>query len=488
MANGSVFSTRIELNNVDGTLKSLKDLGDVFGEAGKIGKETSQFLNKFLNDLESNAKNAATALKNMKAPKSLQEAFERQLSHNNLKKVNNQVDELRKTFKKIESQGSLKKIFDWWVKISKKIKDALSLSRLFFMTQLAGSAKRAVESALSFGAGVNSDAVAAGASNTSVRNLRAFEFAADMWGASMDKSTLVEFTQALGDASKQDAFAALGLNSESLKKKDGANALMETLSSIDKAVKGFGGYDNMGAKAALQPMVEKLGLQWDQIKGLSNSGHLAGMTSEYNRRKGEDNRSYSAFGAFEREWKRFSQSVTDLWENVMTLILPTLNATIGELKKFFKNSKGLAQTKFVDTIKRTLNGIVKWVQEGGLEKMINAIDKVFGWLPKLATAFGYLFDFIGWLIENIGQLIEWIKKFVQNPGQVLKETMMDAVGGVGNLASSAWESTKNGVKNLWPWGKKTEVTVENHTDGTYVNTTVTSNDGQLMQQAVNGAK
>lgn len=474
-SDGVVYSAKIELNNTSSVLKALQNIKDTFQDYETAGSHASKMVNDYLGKLADSAKNAAQSLANVKLPKDLKDAAALQKQKNQLTEIAKNVDRLREAFKSPQMSSPLRKVLDFWSKIAKKIKESLSLSRLFYLTQLAGAAKQVAQKMFNFGNGVTSDQSVARATNSSVRNVRAFDYAADMWGMNIDKSNIAMLSEALSDSTKQGNLANLGLDVDKLKAMDGADAFVDALQSIDKSIRASGGYDDMGSQDIYKEALSALGVDWNTMKGAA----VGNFTNEYQSRKAEDTRDYEGFGSFERSWKRLTQSFDDLWEGALQQLLPIFQSAVTKLRGFFKSAKGVFSQENIQKVKKFIDGIVDKLGSNDFD-----IDTI---LSKI-IAFG----------EGVWSIVEFFSSGVKK----LQAAWNSLLGGIDNFILGLYEGVRQIpiIGQALPEFKRAEedtllkkygfnLEVNNNIDastGKSVTTTkVTDSSGNLIQAAVN---
>lgn len=295
-----------------------------------------------------------------------------------------------------------KKFYDTLRKSVDKLKEMAGSMRLIKTYAAIQIARGLWDKMTNFSDNANANKRDARAMNSSVKNIRAIDFAFDRWGSSFDRSHASEVQNSLSDTSKWGAFGSLGINVDKinqLKKLDGADAFMRVVEDVIKRVNEFGGFDNETSKNALSEHINSLGLNWEELKAINDIGFNK-INNTYEERKRTDPRNYTAFEAFERTKKDFVQTLDDVWEGLVSKFLPAVNALSEAITKVYKSfSQYLSRSDAINKLSKSLE---KWGQT--FADKIKKID--------FEALFKSVADFIVDIPNKIKAFWEAIKSFI----------------------------------------------------------------------------
>lgn len=192
--------------------------------------------------------------------------------------------------------------------------------------------------------------VGAASLRTNAKNLRIFEQASEMSGIGFDKQDVASFQSSLADPEKHGSLVGLGLDPEQLKKMDGVQAFIQAQKAIRKQVQNFGGWESEGATAALKPMVEDIGLNYDDVRGQDK--FLGEFLKIFEERQKKDRYDDSGMAEFEKTWNRMKAGLEDVTNKLFSMAVPLL-------------------TKLVDRLMGWLEAFTNWVESSTLIKYMS---------------------------------------------------------------------------------------------------------------------
>lgn len=192
--------------------------------------------------------------------------------------------------------------------------------------------------------------VGAASLRTNAKNLRIFEQASEMSGIGFDKQDVASFQSSLADPEKHGSLVGLGLDPEQLKKMDGVQAFIQAQKAIRKQVQNFGGWESEGATAALKPMVEDIGLNYDDVRGQDK--FLGEFLKIFEERQKKDRYDDSSMAEFEKTWNRMKAGLEDVTNKLFSMAVPLL-------------------TKLVDKLMGWLEAFTNWVESSTLIKYMS---------------------------------------------------------------------------------------------------------------------
>lgn len=252
---------------------------------------------------------------------------------------------------KMNPFGFLSKAYDQFMKIYDKIKEMSKGS-----TSLNISAK---------------------GMRTTAKNLTNFEKAYELVG--FDRSVISDITNAIDGGALGD-LAAIGLDSEELKKLDGIEAFFKIYEAAQKFAQNMGGTESVAAKQVLGNL-ENISSAFS-VQSLRGTNKEYAESKEYYRElQGKDKSDWKAMSDFEKSWTKLSHSFGNLANLVAAKLAPAL-------------------TKLTNVLKNVIDTFVEWLDNGPLEKFVAAWNSFVDWIieviknpkkmlwdaPKAATA------------------------------------------------------------------------------------------------------
>lgn len=215
--------------------------------------------------------------------------------------------------------------------------------------------------------------VGASSLRTSSKNLRVFEQASEMTGIGFDKQDVSSFQSALADPNKHGSLVGLGLDPEQLKKMDGIQAFIKAQKSIRSQVQAFGGWDSEGATSALKPMLEDIGLNYDDVRGQDK--FLDNFLKVFEERQKNDKYDDKSMTEFEKTWNRMKAGLDDVVNKLFSIAVPLLTKLVdklmGWLEAFTNWMENSSLIKYLSNTKEVLSDISKTSEE-----VLSGISKV----------------------------------------------------------------------------------------------------------------
>lgn len=235
---------------------------------------------------------------------------------------------------KMNPFGFLSKAYDQFMKIYDKIKE---LSK-----------------------GSTSLGITAKGMRTTAKNLTNFEKAYELVG--FDRSVISDITNAIDGGALGD-LAAIGLDSEALKKLDGIEAFFKVYEAAQKFAQNMGGTESVAAKQVLGNL--------ENISSAFSVQSLRGTRKEYAESKEyyrelqrKDKSDPKAMSDFEKAWTQLSHSFGNLVNLVAGKLAPAL-------------------TKLAKVLKGVIDTFVEWLDNGPLEKFVAAWNKFINWIIEI---------------------------------------------------------------------------------------------------------
>lgn len=248
-----------------------------------------------------------------------------------------------------------------------------------------------LEKAYDVASGSSRREVGAASLRTNAKNLRIFEQASEMSGIGFDKQDVAAFQSSLADPNKHGSLVGLGLDPEQLKGMDGVQAFIKAQRAIRKQVKSFGGWESEGATAALKPMIEDLGLNYDDVRGQDK--FLDGFLKIFEERQKKDRYDDSSMAAFEKTWNRMKAGLEDVTNKLFSIAVPLLTKLVdklmGWLDAFTQWLESSTLIKYLSKPSEVLedaSGVVDSVISKGKDVYNNVVDSVSGALDSIAKS------------------------------------------------------------------------------------------------------
>lgn len=353
------------------------------------------------------------------------------------KKVDKPVSKLRKAFNVV--LAPLRKMNDLMKGFLNKLKNAVGSARLLRTYMTIQLARGIWDKATNFSDMANLNKKDSHAMNSSVKNIRAIDYAFDLWGSEFNRSAASAFQNNLSDVSKWGSYGALGISSEriqELKGMDGSDAFMQGLQDVIKRVNDFGGFDNETAKAALKGHIEDLGLNWEELKALNRNGRLNEINKTYEERKRADHRDYSGFEKFERIKKGFIQTLDDIWEGLVSKLLPIVNIVVRVITKIAKSfSEYLSKSDVLNKLSKTLeeygNRFANWISK---IDFVSVFKSIVDFIVDIPAKIKRAIQFFQELLSGLGSIVSIFDK---EKGEKLQRLNPDYVKNKTNEANEA---------------------------------------------------
>lgn len=217
---------------------------------------------------------------------------------------------------------------------------------------------------------------------TTSKNLVNFEKAYELVG--FDRSVISDITKAIDGGALGD-LAAIGLDSEELKKLDGIEAFFKIYEAAQKFANNMGGTESVAA-------TQVMGLL-ENISSAFSVQSLRGTKEEYKESKayyrelqGKDKSDWKAMSDFEKSWTKLSHSFENLFNLVGGKLAPAL-------------------TKLTGAVGKVLDGFIAWLDSGPLERFV----KVWG------------------------EFIDWVVSIIKDPSKLVGDTKKGAVSFLSNF-------------------------------------------------------
>lgn len=235
---------------------------------------------------------------------------------------------------KMNPFGFLSKAYDQFMKIYDKIKE---LSK-----------------------GSTSLGIAAKGMRTTAKNLTNFEKAYELVG--FDRSVISDITNAIDGGALGD-LAAIGLDSEALKKLDGIEAFFKIYEAAQKFAQNMGGTEGVAAKQVLGNL-ENISSAFSVQSLRGTSKEYAESKKYYRELQRKDKSDPKAMSDFEKAWTQLSHSFGNLVNLVAGKLAPAL-------------------TKLAKVLKSVIDTFVEWLDNGPLEKFVAAWNKFIDWIIEV---------------------------------------------------------------------------------------------------------
>lgn len=368
---GAAFNTEIDLD------KSLSESSSLLGARSQM-KDKLRILEK-LNDAVKNF--VGSVSHGSRAAEGLDNAISKtgDAVGGLISKIDSFTERLQNIPEKnVLGQGSMvaklaSKAFNVAIKGAKALGIAIRLAiaplrLLFFLFKLIGSLNpfsllqsgvekltELLNKAYEVASGSSKRAVGAASLRTSSKNLRIFEQASEMTGIGFDKQDVGAFQSSLADPSKHGSLVGLGLDPEQLKKMDGIQAFIKAQKAIRKQVQSFGGWDSEGATSALKPMIEDIGLNYDDVRGQDK--FLNDFLKVFEERQKNDKYDDKSMAEFEKTWNRMKAGLDDVINKLFSIAVPLL-------------------TKLVDKLMGWLEAFTSWMENSSLIKYLSNTKEV----------------------------------------------------------------------------------------------------------------
>lgn len=235
---------------------------------------------------------------------------------------------------KMNPFGFLSKAYDQFMKIYDKIKE---LSK-----------------------GSTSLGITAKGMRTTAKNLTNFEKAYELVG--FDRSVISDITNAIDGGALGD-LAAIGLDSEALKKLDGIEAFFKIYEAAQKFAQNMGGTESVAAKQVLGNLENiSSALSVQSLRGTSKE--YAESKEYYRELQRKDKSDPKAMSDFEKAWTQLSHSFGNLVNLVAGKLAPAL-------------------TKLTKILKGVIDTFVEWLDNGPLEKFVAAWNSFVDWIIEI---------------------------------------------------------------------------------------------------------
>lgn len=235
---------------------------------------------------------------------------------------------------KMNPFGFLSKAYDQFMKIYDKIKE---LSK-----------------------GSTSLGIAAKGMRTTAKNLTNFEKAYELVG--FDRSVISDITNAIDGGALGD-LAAIGLDSEALKKLDGIEAFFKIYEAAQKFAQNMGGTESVAAKQVLGNL-ENISSAFSVQSLRGTSKEYAESKEYYRELQRKDKSDPKAMSDFEKAWTQLSHSFGNLVNLVAGKLAPAL-------------------TKLARVLKSVIDTFVEWLDNGPLEKFVAAWNSFVDWIIEV---------------------------------------------------------------------------------------------------------
>ena len=235
---------------------------------------------------------------------------------------------------KMNPFGFLSKAYDQFTKIYDKVKEMSKGS-----TSLSISAK---------------------GMRTTAKNLTNFEKAYELVG--FDRSVISDITNAIDGGALGD-LAAIGLDSEKLKKLDGIEAFFKIYEAAQKFARNMGGTESVAAKQVLGNL-ENISSAFS-VQSLRGTGEEYAESKKYYRElQRKDKSDPKVMSDFEKSWTQLSHSFGNLANLVAKALAPAL-------------------TKLAKVLKGVIDTFVEWLDNGPLEKFVAAWNSFVDWIIEV---------------------------------------------------------------------------------------------------------
>lgn len=195
---------------------------------------------------------------------------------------------------------------------------------------------------------------------TTAKNLTNFEKAYELVG--FDRSVISDITNAIDGGALGD-LAAIGLDSEELKKLDGIEAFFKIYEAAQKFANNMGGTESVAAKQVLGTL--------ENISSAFSVQSLRGTKEEYKESKayyrelqGKDKSDWKAMSDFEKSWTKLSHSFGNLVSLIAGKLAPAL-------------------IKLTSAVTKVLDSFVSWLDSGPLERFVKVWEEFFDWLVSV---------------------------------------------------------------------------------------------------------
>lgn len=235
---------------------------------------------------------------------------------------------------KMNPFGFLSKAYDQFMKIYDKIKE---LSK-----------------------GSTSLGITAKGMRTTAKNLTNFEKAYELVG--FDRSVISDITNAIDGGALGD-LAAIGLDSEALKKLDGVEAFFKIYEAAQKFAQNMGGTESVAAKQVLGNL-ENISSAFSVQSLRGTSKEYAESKKYYRELQRKDKSDPKAMSDFEKAWTRLSHSFGNLANLVAGRLAPAL-------------------TKLVGAVTKVLDSFINWLDSGPLERFVKVWEEFFEWIVSI---------------------------------------------------------------------------------------------------------
>lgn len=235
---------------------------------------------------------------------------------------------------KMNPFGFLSKAYDQFMKIYDKIKE---LSK-----------------------GSTSLGITAKGMRTTAKNLTNFEKAYELVG--FDRSVISDITNAIDGGALGD-LAAIGLDSEALKKLDGIEAFFKIYEAAQKFAQNMGGTESVAAKQVLGNL-ENISSAFSVQSLRGTSKEYAESKEYYRELQRKDKSDPKAMSDFEKAWTQLSHSFGNLANLVAGKLAPAL-------------------TKLAKVLKSVIDTFVEWLDNGPLEKFVAAWNSFVDWIIEV---------------------------------------------------------------------------------------------------------
>ena len=235
---------------------------------------------------------------------------------------------------KMNPFGFLSKAYDQFMKIYDKIKE---LSK-----------------------GSTSLGITAKGMRTTAKNLTNFEKAYELVG--FDRSVISDITNAIDGGALGD-LAAIGLDSEALKKLDGIEAFFKIYEAAQKFAQNMGGTESVAAKQVLGNL-ENISSAFSVQSLRGTSKEYAESKKYYRELQRKDKSDPKAMNDFEKAWTQLSHSFGNLVNLVAGKLAPSL-------------------TKLAKVLKSVIDTFVEWLDNGPLEKFVAVWNSFVNWIIEI---------------------------------------------------------------------------------------------------------